>query len=52
MLHNKFQQQIIMHANEPAPWRETRHKGTTTGAKQYKTDLYTLYDVFTNSPIV
>jgi len=44
--HNKFPQQIIMHANEPAQTgtqtliqTDTHHKESTTGAKQYKKRL-------------
>ena len=49
--HKKFQQQIIMHANQPAQTGthtliqiDTHHKGATTGAKQYKKGLYTFHD--------
>ena len=49
--HNTFQQQIIMHANQPAQTGtqtliqiDTHHKGPATGAKQYNKGLYTLHD--------
>jgi len=48
-----------MHANEPAQTgtqrlkqTDTQHKGSTTGAKQYKKDLYTLHDICMNSLMV
>jgi hypothetical protein len=57
--HNKFQQQIIMHANQPDQTGtqtliqiDTRHKGPTTGAKQYKKRLYTFHDACTKSLMV
>jgi hypothetical protein len=57
--HKKFQQQIILHANEPAQTGtqtlihvDTHHKGSTTGAIQYKNGLCTLHDTRTNSFMV
>jgi len=54
--HKNFQQQIIMHKNEPAQTgtqrliqTHTHHKWPATGAKQYKKGLYTLHDVCMNS---
>jgi len=45
-----------MHANEPAQTgtqtltqTDTHHKGSTTGAKQYKKGMYTLLDARKNS---
>ena len=57
--HNKFQQQIIMHANQPAQTGtqtliqiDTHHKVSTTGAKQCNKGLYTLHDACANSLMV
>jgi hypothetical protein len=57
--HKKFQQQIILHANEPAQTGtqtlihvDTHHRGSTTCAIQYKNGLYALHDTRANSLVV